>query len=148
MKCGHPEAAVRVRFRAGRGRLRVAIFCCALLALAGCKENLSAPHLGLGPDTSGPLVVLHPGHDTLVDSVGTLLVGVDASDRLGVGTVLFNILPAHYAIDPLAPNDTVFDGSFPITLAGYKHSTFKYWVLARDILDHETVTDTVTVTVR
>ncbi|MFI5207787.1 MAG: hypothetical protein ACHQX4_07185 [Gemmatimonadales bacterium] len=119
-----------------------------MLALAGCKENLSVPHLGLGPDTSGPLVVLHPGHDTLVDSVGTLLVGVDASDPLGVGTVQFNILPAHYAIDPLAPNDTLFDGSFPITLAGYKHTAFKYWVLARDVLDHETVTDTVTVTVR
>jgi hypothetical protein len=111
-------------------------------------ENLSAPNLGLGPDTSGPLVLLSPGHDTLVDSIGTLLVGVDASDRSGVGMVLFNMQPAHYAIDPLAPNDTVFDGFFPITLAGYKHTTFKYWVLARDVLDHETVTDTVTVTVR
>ena len=119
-----------------------------MLAFAGCKENLSARNLGLGPDTSGPLVQLRPARDTMVDSVGTLLVGVSASDRSGVGMVLFNILPAKYAIDPLAPNDTVFDGLFQITLSLYKHSTFKYWVLARDILDHETVTDTVTVTVR
>ncbi len=119
-----------------------------MLAFGGCKENLSAPNLGLGPDTSGPLVLLHPAHDTVVDSSGTLLVQVGASDRSGVAMVLFNILPARYAIDPLGPNDTVFTGLFPITLGNYRHSTFRYWVVARDILDHETVTDTVTVTVR
>jgi hypothetical protein len=41
-----------------------------------------------------------------------------------------------------------FDGFFPITLAGHKHTTFQTCVLARAVLDHETVTDTVTVTVR
>jgi hypothetical protein len=148
VKYGHRGAAVRVRFRAGHGRFRVLVLCVAALAFAGCKENLSAPNLGLGPDTSGPLVLMHPAHDTLVDSIGTLRVAVDASDRLGVGMVLFNIQPAHYVIDPLSPNDTVFGGLFPIALGGYKHSTFKYWVVARDVLDHETVTDTVTVTVR
>lgn len=148
MKYGHFGAAAWALFRAGRGRFHVAVLCACALSFAGCKENLSAPNLGVGPDTSGPLVQLHPAQDTLVDSIGTLLVRVGASDRLGVGMVLFNILPMHYVIDPLAPNDTVFDGFFPITLGTYKHSTFKYWVVARDILDHETVTDTVTVTVR
>jgi hypothetical protein len=116
--------------------------------LVACKENLSAPSLGVGPDTTGPLVQLHPAHDTLVDSTGTLLIRVGASDQSGVGLVFFNIEPQKFVIDPLAPNDTVFDGFFPVTLGSYKHTTFKYWVVARDILDHETVTDTVTVTVR
>jgi hypothetical protein len=148
VKYGHFGAAAWAHFRAGRGRFHIAVFCVCALSFAGCKENLSAPNVGLVPDTSGPLVQLHPAQDTLVDSSGTLLVRVDASDPLGVGMVLFNIQPMHYVIDPLAPNDTVFDGFFPITLGNYKHSTLKYWVVARDILDHETVTDTVTVTVR
>jgi hypothetical protein len=105
VKYGHESAAARVRFRAGRGRFRFAVFCCSALAFAGCKENLSAPILGLGPDTSGPLVQLYPAHDTVVDSVGTMLIRVGPSDRSGVAMVLFNI-------------------------------------------DHETVTDTVAVTVR
>ena len=148
VKNGHLGAAAWVRFRAGRGRFRFAGLCIATLATVACKENLSAPALGVGPDTTGPLIQLHPAHDTLVDSTGTLLIRVGASDRSGVGLVFFNIEPAKFIIDPLAPNDTVFDGFFPITLGSYKHASFKYWVVARDILDHETVTDTVTVTVR
>lgn len=122
--------------------------CGALALVAACRENLSAPHLGLGPDTTGPLVQLAPARDTAVDSVGTLLVQVNASDPSGVGMVELFLQPAHFAIDPLAPNDTVFAGLYPITLSGYKHSQFKYWVEVRDLLARETVSDTVTVTVR
>jgi hypothetical protein len=45
-------------------------------------------------------------------------------------------------------NDTIFDVLFPVALGGRKHSSFRYYALASDLLDHETVTDTVTVTVR
>ena len=126
-----------------------AVTCCAVSgALAACKENLGAPQMGTGPDTSGPRVQLSPGRDTVVDSTGTLLVRVGASDPSGVSFVQFVLEPAHYAIDPLGPNDTVFEGFFPITLSGYKHSTFRYFARTRDVLEHETVTDTVAVTVR
>ena len=142
-------AAAGARFRAGRGRFRAGAWCAVFGALAGCKENLSPHSLGvLGPDTSGPLVQLAPAHDTAVDSIGTLLVHVGASDPSGVKQVVFSLLPPKYTISPLAPNDTTFDVYFPIALALYKHTTFKYFVRSSDYLDHETVTDTVTVTVR
>ena len=145
--CRNPAA--RVRFRAGHGRFRTWVPGLALGALAACKENLSAPPVGsFGPDVSGPLVQLNPARDTVVDSTGTLLVRVDAHDPSGVKNVTFVVIPALSTPQPVQGSDTVLDALFPITLASYKHTSFKYYVRSSDILDHETVTDTVTVTVR
>lgn len=146
---GHRTASARVRNRAGPGRFRTWFWVLALSALPACKENLSVPFpSGAGQDTTGPLVLLFPAHDTLADSTGTLLVRVDARDRSGVKTIDFFLIPARYTYNTITPNDTAFDGLYAITLAGFKHATFKYYVRASDFLDHETVTDTVAVTVR
>jgi hypothetical protein len=106
------------------------------------------PPAGLGPDTSGPAVALFPAHDTLADSVGTLLVRVTANDRSGVKSVTFYLLPAVSTPPLVTGADTTFDAFFPVSLGAHKHASFQYYVRARDILDHETVTDTVTVTVK
>jgi len=118
------------------------------LALTACKENLSSPPTGGGPDTTGPAVRLAPGTDTTVDSVGVLLVSVLASAPSGIKTVDFTLLPGTFAFPTQSPLDTVFGAFYSVPLGTFKHSTFKYFVQATDILDHETVTDTVTVTVK
>jgi hypothetical protein len=141
--------AARVRFRAGHGRFRTWVLLSALSALAACKENLSAPPVGsFGPDIAGPLVQLNPARDTVVDSTGILLVRVDAHDPSGVRSMTFLVLPTVVAPPTVPGSDATLDALFPITLAAFKHTSFKYYVRSSDILDHETVTDTVTVTVR
>lgn len=116
--------------------------------LAGCKENLSPPPVSTGPDTSGPRVQLHPGRDTTTDSTGILLVRVSATDPSGIKLVDIQLLPPTFSFPQQSPLDTEYGAFYSVPLSIYKHSTFKYYVVARDILDHETVTDTVTVTVR
>ena len=46
------------------------------------------------------------------------------------------------------PLDTVFNAFYSVPLAQYKHGTFRFYARSADLLDHETVTDTVTVTVK
>jgi hypothetical protein len=117
--------------------------------LAACKENLSPPPpTGLGKDTVGPLVVLAPAHDTTVDSTGTLLVAVNATDQSGIKLVDFLFVPAIQGFGTITPLDTVFAAYYPIHLGNFKHSTFRFFVRTLDVLDHETITDTVVVTVR
>ncbi len=141
--------SARVRLRAGRGLFRAGFAALGLGAVAGCRENLSVPPpTGSGPDTSGPQVRLSPAADTLVDSTGTLLVRVSASDRSGIRRIEFTITPPTSTFAPIDPADTAFDAFYPIQLATYKHSVFTYVVRAVDILDHETVTRAVAVTVR
>jgi len=132
----------------GCGRLRAVAWTASLVALAACKENLSRPVASFGPDTLGPAVQLHPAHDTLVDSVGTLLVRATVTDPSGVKSLTFVVLPAGSTPPTVMGVDTTIDVFFPVTLSVHKHATFKYYVQAIDILDHETVSDTVTVTVR
>ena len=104
--------------------------------------------VGTGTDTSGPLVKLSPAHDTLVDSTGILLVHVGATDPSGIVSMTFTILPTLVTPPTVTGADTTLDALFPVALSGHKHSTFRYFVQAFDILGHETVTDTVAVTVK
>lgn len=114
----------------------------------GCKENLSPPPQMGGPDTTGPLVRLAPSRDTTVDSVGVLLVNVDVRDPSGVKRLDFLLMPPAFSFPTLAPLDTVTQVVYPVQLSQFKHSVFRFYVRTLDVLDHETVTDTVTVTVR
>lgn len=146
----HPQLPINSRFPRAASRLPFrALFWAGFLALfTACRENLSTPTVGVGPDSSGPKIVLAPGHDTVVDSVGVLLVLVAASDPSGVKTIDLKLLPAKAIYDPLNGLDTTISALYPIALATFKHGTFRYFATSQDILDHVTVTDTVTVTVR
>ncbi len=119
-----------------------------LFGLSGCKENLSAPPTGNGPDNAGPSMLHFPAKDTLADSTGTLLVRVQALDPSGIKSVDFFVLPAKSTYPTQVPLDTAFDAFYTIALNNYKHGTLRFYAVSRDILDHETVTDTVTVTVK
>ena len=136
------------RFGAGRGLFYAMIPGLVLALLAGCKENLNAPPLVNGADTSGPLVELLPFRDTTVDSTGVLLVSVGVHDPSGIKQVDFFLLPPTFGFQPLTPLDTQLAAGYPVSLGQFKHSTFRYYVRAVDVLDHQTVSDTVTVTVR
>ena len=121
----------------------------ATLILAACKENLSPPPVtGLGKDTVGPVVRLSPARDTTVDSTGTLLVAVNATDQSGIRLVDFLLVPAAFAFPTQLPLDTVYASFYPVQLSAFKHSSFRFYVRTTDVLDHETITDTVLVTVR
>ena len=93
-------------------------------------------------------MVLAPGKDTLVDSTGVLLVHVNAVDPSGVKSLDFFVSPGLVAFSTLQPDTTDAFISYPIPLGSFKHSTFTFYARSSDILSHETVTDTVTVTVR
>ena len=136
------------RFRAGRGRFLAASLGLSAVAAGGCKENLSAPQQGTDVDTLGPLVQLSPGSDTTVDSTGVLLVRVLVRDPSGVKDLDFVVAPATFGFPTQTPNDTSAVLIYPLQLGQFKHSTFRFYVRARDVLDYETVTDSVTVTVR
>jgi len=121
----------------------------ATLILAACKENLSPPPVtGLGRDTVGPAILFSPSHDTTVDSVGTLLIAVSATDQSGIKLVDFLLVPPSFGFPTQAPLDTVYASFYPVHLATFKHSSFRFYVRSTDVLDHETITDTVLVTVR
>jgi hypothetical protein len=130
-----------------RGLVSAAVFGC-FLGLPACKDNLSTPPTGNTADTTGPLMVLSPGQDTLADSVGVLSVRLTASDVSGIKKVDFFVLPASSTFGTLTPLDTVFNVFYNIPLGLYKHGSFRFYARSTDILDHETVTDTVTVTVK
>lgn len=143
-----PAPALNLTFSSlRRGLFGAAIFC-VLAVLPGCKDNLSTPPTGSAADTTGPLLVLAPGQDTLADSTGFLLVRLTASDVSGIKRVDFFVLPASSTFGTLMPLDTTFNAFFRIPLAQYKHGTFRFYARSADLLDHETVTDTVTVTVK
>lgn len=130
---------------------RVALLTCLaalVLVVSACKENLSAPPTGAGPDTSGPVMQLLPSQDTLADSTGVLLVRLIATDVSGIKRVELFLLPATSTFAPIMPFDTAFDAFYPVPLAQFKHGTLRFYARGLDLLDHETVTDTVTVTVR
>ena len=118
------------------------------VAAGGCKENLNAPQQGTDVDTLGPLVQLSPANDTTVDSTGVLMVSVLVRDPSGVKELDFVLSPATFAFPTQMPNDTNAVRIYPLQLGQLKHSTFRFYVRARDVLDYETVTDSVTVTVR
>lgn len=121
----------------------------ATLILAACKENLSPPPVtGLGKDTVGPAVQLSPAHDTTVDSTGTMLIAVNATDPSGIKQVDFLLVPPSFGFPTQAPLDTVYAALYPMPLGNFKHSSFRFFVRMTDVLDHETITDTVLVTVR
>jgi hypothetical protein len=132
-----------------RGHFRAVFPACFAALLGACRENLSPPLITpSGPDTIGPSVSLSPGSDTLVDSTGTLQVRVVASDPSGIKRIEFSITPAAFTFSPISWSDTLFDGSFPIPLTGFKHSTFSFSASVIDQLDRRTDTPGVTVTVR
>lgn len=93
-------------------------------------------------------MLLSPAHDTTVDSSGVLLVLVNSTDPSGVSDLDFHLIPASVLYDPLAGHDTALDAQYPIQLGAHKHSSFRFYASSQDVLAHQTVTDTVTVTVR
>jgi hypothetical protein len=137
-----------VRRRTGRGLFRASLAVLLGAAAAGCKENLSVPPPGAGPDVTGPSLAVRPARDTTVDSLGTLTVRVAASDRSNIKELGVVLIGASFVLDAVNPSDTVAFAQFPIALGTLKHSRFRYYARAKDILDYETVTDSVTVTVR
>ncbi len=121
---------------------------CLLALVAGCRENLSAPSGGRGPDVEGPVITLRPGQDTLVDSTGVLNIVVGVTDRSLIATIDLRLVGGQFGFNPVMPGDSVANVVYPIALSPYSGSSFAYSVRAVDVLNYETVTDTVTVTVK
>ena len=126
--------------------LLCAVFVATLVACTDAPTPTGPPPQG--PDVQGPDLVVRPGRDTLVDSTGTLLVLVVSRDRSNIKRLTLDMIGAGFAFPPLFPNDTVFTVIFPIALNPLKNSSFEYVAPVVDVLDHETVTDPVTVTVK
>jgi hypothetical protein len=141
-----------VRIGAGRlalaPRFLVALAGACWLAATGCRENLSTPPSGIGPGALVPEVQMSPARDTTVDSTGVLQVHVQVSDRVRLRLVDFFVIGAGFSVPPTLPSGTTLNVQYPFQLSSAKHSTFRYYVRASNILDHETVSDTVAVTVR
>ena len=135
-------------FRASSRGLAAGAFLALVAGAAGCRENLSRPTGGNGSDSTGPVIRLSPAQDTLADSTGLLLVQLTASDESGIKKVDFFVLPALSSYGTLTPLDTSFSVFYSVPLATYKHGTLRFFARSLDLLDHETVTDTVTVTVK
>ena len=146
----HPLLPARATTSSAPIRGRVLAVLLPLLAAlpAACKDNLSTPPTGIGADLTGPAIHLTPAQDTLADSTGVLLVRLNASDISGIKRVDFFVLPASASFGTLTPLDTAFNAFYSVPLAKYKHGSFRFYARAADLLDHETVTDTVTVTVK
>ncbi len=126
--------------------LQSALLAASLLA---CKEaRTPTGPTPEGPDVEGPELVIRPAQDTLVDSTGVLQILVVSRDRSNIKSIELTIIGGGFNFLPLAPNDTAFTAVFPIALNPLKNSAFSYSVRAVDVLDHETVTATVTVTVK
>jgi hypothetical protein len=94
------------------------------------------------------VVRLAPARDTTVDSVGVLAIRLRATDRSAIRLAELRFLDAPFAFPALTPYDTLVEAQYPVALGQVKHQRFRYFARAVDNLDHETVTDTVTVTVR
>jgi hypothetical protein len=135
-------------FRGPSRGLAAGAFLALVFALSGCRENLSRPTIITGADTTGPVIHFSPAQDTLADSTGILLVQLDASDESGIKQVDFFVLPALSSFGTLTPFDTSFSVFYSVPLATYKHGTIRFYARSLDLLNHETVTDTVTVTVK
>lgn len=144
------RALFGVRSGAWRGAPRAGLAALLLALAPGCKEArtpLGPPPLG--PDTQGPVLLILPSHDTLVDSTGVLTIQVLAFDRSNIKSIDLFLVGGSFGFQQLTPPpDTTFAALFPIVLANFKHSQFGYYAKGVDILDHATVSDTVTVTVR
>lgn len=138
-----------VRKSSARG-LFCARFCVTFgLCLVGCKEAKSLTGTGaIGADHDPPLVLLRPAQDTTVDSTGTLLIRVTAADESRITKVELVLIGAAFSFPVVHPDTTDVAASFPVNLALFKHSSFGFFVRSSDILNHERITDTVTVTVR
>ncbi len=114
-----------------------------------CKEARTpfvAPPLG--PDSAPPVVQFSPAHDTTVDSTGVLPINVYAHDQSWVTSVQLVIINGPFVYPTVNPDTTDALEGFSIGLAPFKHSQFRWFIVASDILNHRTVTDTVTVSVR
>lgn len=96
----------------------------------------------------GPVVRVAPSRDTVVDSVGTLGIRVEAHDRSHIATVDLRLVGVGFAFPTVRPADTIFMGQFQVPLAGLSGSRFGFSVRAVDVLDHATVTPTVNVSVQ
>jgi hypothetical protein len=129
---------------------RLGGFASALLGavLGGCRENLSPPDQGSGADVHGPVVQIRPAQDTTVDPTGVLLVSVTARDQSVINYLNLIVAGGSFAFSPLSPGDTVAEVTYPIGLTGLSGSSLALQARAVDILNHETVTAPVTVTVR
>ena len=137
-----------VRNRTGRGLFRASRALLLAAAAAGCKENLNAPPPRRGPHVSGPALPVRPGRHKYLFLVDAEPVSVAASDRSNIKELELVLIGAAFAFNPVNPADTFALVNFQIALGPLKHSSFQYYARAKDILDHETVTDSVTVTVR
>jgi len=133
---------IRTRF----GALGTVVF---LGLLTACKENLSVPNPPPGgADIPPPLVQLNPAADTTGDSTGILQIRVRARVQSNLKHVEISITPPTLSFGPSNPGDTAFDVIYPIPLNTFKHSSFRFSILAIDVLDNLTDTPPVTVTVR
>jgi hypothetical protein len=83
-----------------------------------------------------------------VDPVGSLNIRVIVADRSVIKSLDLILIGGAFGFPTITPNDTILDVFFPVPLQPYSGGSFQYYARAVDILDFETVTDTVTVTVR
>ena len=130
------------------GPLRGAAAASVLAAGAGCKNATNPSVARTGPDSHAPLVLVFPGHDTTVDSTGTLLVRVFANDESWITDFRFFVLGSSFNFGAIEPDTNEVDGLFPIPLAQFHGTSFKMFGQATDILGQRGSSDTITVSVR
>jgi hypothetical protein len=68
-------------------------------------------------------------------------------DRSTIKSLRLDLVGINASFPPVTPSDTLYPAVFPIGPGAFRRTAFRFVVWAADILDHETVTDTVTVTV-
>ena len=73
---------------------------------------------------------------------------IEVHDRSPIASVELYLMGGGAGFEPTAPMDTVFRATYFVSLAGLTGRTFSLGVRAVDALDHQTVTPTVTVSVR
>ena len=147
------NAPGRGLFRARSGGVRGAVLAAVAGAtaqlLGGC-EAASTQLVGpvTGPDSSPPAVQLLPAHDTTVDSTGTLLITVAVHDQSWIRSVQGVIVGSGFSWPVEQPDTTDVLTAFAVPLAQFRHSTFRFFVRAVDVLGHAGVSDTLAVSVR
>lgn len=95
-----------------------------------------------------PLLAYSPSQDTVVDSVGVLLIAVTAHDESRIDSI--GLLPQGLgvAFPSVYPGDTTALVFWAVALASLRHQPFTFQVVASDILGHGTTTRSVKVTPR
>jgi hypothetical protein len=95
-----------------------------------------------------PTLSYSPSKDTIVDSIGVLLIAVSAHDQSLIDSIAIRAQGAPNAFQTVFPHDTTAQVAWPVALGQLHHKAFTFQVVASDINGRDTVTASVKVTPR